>query len=510
MSITFQNILKLFFLTVGILLYLLSYKNGLVFSGDSIQYLKMAYKTSLFQLPVTDKWMPLYSVFIGIFTFWGINILDAAFIVNLLLYVGVLLLTLYLINLLSTKNSYAIVGMGFLILLNRELLFNSLSIMGELPMFFFILLFFTFLFRYLKNEGKLTIIQTFVLALIVMFSVFTKYNGLVLFILLLYIAAVTNKGRYNMVMKLSIVTFVVFVPYIIWSRIKADNDIVANALASYSFFSNILINLKDLTLTFSEFLFIPKVTSFLQTNFSETSLAIVGIVILCGFLIVLLIEARKSIKGIGFILTSFVILYLISFLYLSSSTGINEVNQRTLFYPLMILLVYIIYLFTYVVNQKHKVFLSVIIIILIVFNSLKVYQTTKRFVTTGYGTLSKDFVLNKNQTLDNSLLLINEKNLVSSQIFTNQHKLLPIYLDFELMNELPTNRQWLGNKNWYKDDFTIINELMELKKKVVFEHGLIIYLGNDFLGLYNKYFKSIFDNDPNITIRFYSDGFVIN
>jgi hypothetical protein len=47
------------------MLYLFSLKNNMVFGRDTIQYLNMAYKVQHLEWPLSQRWMPLYGVIIG-------------------------------------------------------------------------------------------------------------------------------------------------------------------------------------------------------------------------------------------------------------------------------------------------------------------------------------------------------------------------------------------------------------------------------------------------------------
>ena len=476
------------------------------FTGDSIQYLKMAYKVNNLQLPITDKWMPLYSIFIGTLMFSGLDIFVSVQVVNFILYICVAYLLFELLATFTNKKFVFLLAGGLLIL-HRELVMNSMTIMAELPMLFTLLLFFVLIAKS-KTEEQGEISFYIKLSFVILISVFTKYNGLVLFGPFFYLLFVNKiKGNKAFIGILSIA--IVFVPYIIWSKIKTENDIVMNGMLSNKFFDNISINLVSFTNTLLDFLSVPKVTSLLIENSSVIFQILFAVLVLLTLALFTLKEFIKDKKGIGVLILLFIVIYLVVFIYMSSSTGVNEVNQRTLFYPLIFMLVYLIYTFTKLNNRFLRVITGLFICMLIVFNSLKLYQTTKRFRTTGYGDLSAEYFKNKDGVLDNAIKLIKEKQYPSNKIFTNKHKLLPVFFDFELMNELPTNRQWLGNKHWLKDEETITEELISIKTKIKSDNNLIIYIGNDNLEIYNKHYKFHFE-DTNFNVSHFEDGFIIS
>ena len=480
--------------------------NGMFFTGDSIQYLKMAYRANNLQLPITDKWMPMYSIFIGTFMFLGLDIFVSSQVVNFILYLTVAYLLFELLSTFTNKKFVFLLSGGLLIL-HRELVMNSMTIMGELPMLFSFLLFFVIIAK--SNIEERSKISFYIkLPVLILMSVFTKYNGLVLFGPFVYLLII-NKVKGNKLFIGLIGFAIVFIPYFLWSRVKTDNDIVMNGIISSGFVDNISINLIALTNTILDFLFIPNVTSFITENTTEIFQVVFGCVIFLIGLFLMLFEFIKDKSSIGFLILLFILSYLFAGIYLSSATGVNEVNQRTMFYPLIFMLIYLIYAFTKLNNRFLKVITGIFICMLIIFNSLKLYQTTKRFLITGYGDLSAEYFRNKNEVLDNVIKIIKDKQLASDKIYTNKHKLLPVFFDFELMNELPTNMQWLGNRNWYKDDETIHQELFFIKSNIEINDNIVVYIGGDFMDIYNKHYKSVFNQDAEIKVSYFVDGFII-
>jgi hypothetical protein len=206
------------------------------------------------------------------------------------------------------------------------------------------------------------------------------------------------------------------------------------------------------------------------------------------------------------ILLLFIFGYIGAFLYLTSATGINEVNQRTLFYPLFVVLLFLIYKVVKSEVVMLRTGLFVVLLTIGFFNFLKLNQTYKRFVTTGYGELASSFLKAKNQTFENAIKLIKEKNIKSENIYTNRHKLLPIYLNFVLLKELPTNRQWLGNKHWYLSDKEIELKLSEIKLSMQENNSIIIFVGSDSDKVFQNYYT---DLSKYFALLQYEDGFII-
>jgi hypothetical protein len=507
-QINFSRLISLFFLCIVLLLFFVLSKKGLVWGGDSIQYLKMAYKITHLQLPLTDKWMPLYSVLIGIMNVIGFKILTAASIVNLLLIIATVLLIFKLISIITDGDKLSLFLAGLMIVINREFIMNSLTIMGELPLLFFVILFFVYLTKTLK-KNKISKHDIYVLTFIVLLSVFTKYNGMILLPVLFYFILFRYEEKKEKIYLFITVLTTIFLPYFVWSKIKSENDILASAIKSNSFLDNISINLKDLAVTLSEFFFIPRVTNLMIDKFSLFQIALVVILFFLIFVFLFVIYFFKNKNGFGAYILVFILTYLSSFIYLTSSTGINEVNTRTLFYPLIFFLIYLIYLFN---NIKYFLFrgsIMILIFIFVFFNFLKLNQTSKKFLGEGYGDLNKEYFNIKNQVLENAIKIINRNNFKSHQVFTNKHKVLPIFFDYEIMNELPTNRQWLGNKYWYLDENESKIQIEKIKSILLLNGGSIVYIGNDNKEVFNKYYSVLFNNDKYLKVFFFTDGFII-
>ena len=173
------------FILLPLLVYLLCSRWELIYTNDSFQYLKMAYLFSNGQLPLTDKWMPLYSIFIGlVHIITKLSLLQSAYIVN----VSFFLLTLTLLSQMiksihETKYAFFMLACC-LIPLNKYFITSSVTIMGELPMLFWTILFIIQFNKTIIHQnwsiGNITLLSCIILC-----SIFTKYNGLILFVMMI-------------------------------------------------------------------------------------------------------------------------------------------------------------------------------------------------------------------------------------------------------------------------------------------------------------------------------------
>ena len=339
-------------------------------------------------------------------------------------------------------------------------------------------------------------------------AVFTKYNGLILVIILLTAIILEHKPK-KFVSQLVIIIGVVLLPYLVWGRIKADDDLIVMIGSKNTFFSNVLINLKDLFITCIEFYlplfpnkFIDPITSFNQS--------LIGLLIVIALIIGIILEYVHRKQKFGFFLLLFVLLYITSFIYLSSTSDINEVNQRTMIYPLLMFNLYLVYFIYNINNKALRIFFTICLSLLILIGLLKTQETISSLINKKVGVFNKPFYLNTNQTKDNAITLIHKLNLNSHQIHTNENKLLPISFNFELMCVLPTNDSWKGNITIKKDCSAIKKEILELKTLVLKDSHIIVFFGTNYRHEYNKYYKEYFCDSTNFNVLLYDDGFIIS
>lgn len=499
-------------IAVGLVSYMLLYwtsqKIALNFSGDSIQYMGMAYKVQHFEIPYSDKWMPFYPIVIGFFTWFGINLFTSVSIVNALFLIGVILICYRIVINIVGYKPFVLILLSVILVTNRELYMNSMTIMAELPLLFFILLYFLFIVPKLSNERGLSYKETIILSLISVLAIFTKYNAITL-VGLTVMFMFFNKHQRNKIKNILLYVLILGLPYLTWTLAKPGKDMLVaanNSVTETGFMQNLILNLHDSLIAGVGFFTIPKFELVVQNlNAGLVSIIIVISLTAMGYYIVKSYLSH-GVTRLNFIL-SFVVLYFIAFIYGSSMTGINETNQRTLFYPLFIieLLLFIILIKSNRVVVKST--LAILFIGITGFGFLKVNQTNKRFVTQGYGDLSKEYFRNENGVFAYSINKCKELGLNRSEVFSNRHKLVGIYFGFIQVEELPTNRQWLGNKQWFESDNKSIVEVEQLFSKI--EHnrkGLILYVGSDYESMLSRFYTT---PNPSFQTELFEDGFVI-
>ena len=497
------------FILLPLFVYFLCSRWELIYTNDSFQYLKMAYLFSNGQLPLTDKWMPLYSIFIGLVHITTkLSLLQSAYIVN----VSFFLLTLSLLSQMIKsvhETKYAIFMLACcLIPLNKYFITSSVTIMGELPMLFWTILFIIQFNKTIIHQnwsiGNITLLSCIILC-----SIFTKYNGLILFIMMILgilIYDITSKKYF----KVLIGSFIILTPYVIWSRLKSKEDVILTAIAKNSFIDNVFINLHDLFKTLIEFLFNENIYMRINTRIPGNYQIALMAMVLVIFTIRLYQEFKSKQNSIGLILLGFSLFYIASLLILLSTAGVNEMNTRTLLYPLITV---IIYLFTLIKKENSKAVMRYstvsFIIIITLFNGSKLLENTRKLYTSGSGTLNQDFCKNQNQTLDFIKEYTHQYKLSPQQIHTNENKLLPIYFDYSIMAPLPTNSTWKGNYQVDKSNEEINTEVKLLSQLISRENHVICFLGKQHNIIFQLHYEQHFIDSTQFKIHQFTDGFII-
>lgn len=481
----------------------------LIYTNDSFQYLKMAYLFSNGELPLTDKWMPLYSVLIGlVHNITNLSLLQSTFMVNLSFFVLTLALLSQVIKSIHPTR-YAFFILAFcLIALNKYFITSSVTIMGELPMLFWTLLFFIQFNKMIVNKNWITS-NIILLSCIILCSIFTKYNGMILFIMMI-IGILIYDNTAKKYIHIAVSSLIVLTPYIIWSRLKSKEDVILTAIAKNSFIDNVFINLQDLFKTLIEFFFNENIYMKMNVRIPDYYQITLMVIILSITSIKLYQEFRSKQESIGMILLSFSLFYITSLLVLLSTAGVNEMNTRTLLYPLITLT---IYLFTLLKKENNKAVIRYstlsFILIIICFNGFKLLDNANKLYTSGSGSLNQDYCKNQGQTLDFIKTYIHQNQLNPQQIHTNENKLLPIYFDYSIMTALPTNSAWKGNYQVDKSNEEIDKEINILTEQISREKHVICFLGKQHKRIYNLHYEKHFTDSSQFKIYQFTDGFII-
>jgi hypothetical protein len=460
-------------------------------------------------LPITDKWMPFYSILIGlVHIITSLSLLKSTFIVNTCLF-GLILMMIHKITLQSSYLSIPFQIVGFIVFTTNQLFISSgITIMAELPLLFWILIFCLKLHRTVENTHW-TFGQVTLLSIIVLCSILTKYNGLVLFIILLLSIFYFDRSQ-KKYLKILLCSFIVLVPYYIWSHLKADEEVIMTAILKNSFMQNISINLIDLFKTLTIFIFNERIYYTLTAIFNQNFQILFMVAFLIGIAALVLFEFITNKNKIEFIFISFSLIYILSLTFLLSIAGVNEMNTRTAFYPLMVSLLYLI-IKTKRENNKQIIRLtsSSILTIILCFNTIKLIDYCKISYSKGNGALNKDYFQNKNQSLDYALQIIQEKGLSNKQIHTNENKVIPILLDYKIMEPIPTNPSWIGNYEQKKDSTQIKQEIQKLSDQISKENHILCFFGSNSKKIYDRVYSPQFSDINLFTIKEFNDGVII-
>ena len=243
---------------------------------------------------------------------------------------------------------------------------------------------------------------------------------------------------------------------------------------------------------------------------SKTYQLIFMVALLISVTALVVFEFTINKKNLEFILLSFCLIYILSLLFLLSIAGVNEINTRTAFYPLMISILYLVMKTKKEGNDTFfRLSSTVLLITIIGFNTIKLINYCKKSYNKGNGALCKDYLQNKNQSLDYALKLIKEKKLSNKQIHTNENKVIPILLDYEILEPLPTNTSWIGNYEQQKDTILLQKEIEILSNQIKKENHIACFFGSNAKKLYYKVYNKQFSEFNSYTINEFNDGIVI-
>jgi hypothetical protein len=314
----------------------------------------------------------------------------------------------------------------------------------------------------------------------------------------------------NKYFKALLSSLIILTPYVIWSRLKSKEDVILTAMAKNSFIDNVFINLQDLFKTLIEFLFNENIYMKINARIPSHYQIVLMAVILIIISIKLFQEFKNKVNSIGLILLGFSLFYITSLLILLSTAGVNEMNTRTLLYPLIAL---IIYLFTLIKRENSRTVIRCttisFIIMIAFFNGSKLIDNTRKLYISGSGSLNQDFCKNQNQTLDFIKEYMYQHQLSPQQIHTNENKLLPIYLDYSIMVPLPTNSTWKGNYQIDKSKEEIDREVELLSEQISRENHIICFLGKQHKIIFPLHYEKHFTDSTQFKIYQFIDGFVI-
>lgn len=500
------HLITLFVLLFYTVLYVFSLKNNMIFGGDTMQYLNMAHKVQHVEWPLSQKWMPLYGIILGIFSWVTGSVLSAAIVVNLLLTLTTLWVVNLCLKLWFPNNLWALVLGNVLVLTNREFYYHSLSMMAEMQMLLIFLLALYVLSLTFKSNQILNPKHIISLSLLSVLGMYTKYNTIVLVLMIVGLLLAWNPQQNrirNSVLYLAPITLA----YAIWVLIKPGNEVVVTALFKPTFFKGFAANTHYYWIAFWDYFTFP-----LFAKWYSSLPSVISVVAWLTCLGLFLFATWQRFKNqtlheASFLVLKFIGIYIIGFLYIATTTGGGEITIRQLNYPFFMLpFVVLFYLF----DLKNKGgFYKIGLFLVLVFvlgSSVKMMGRYIAFRTTGYGELAGTmYKASEYDCLNNAFDYIEKNKLGRSDIYTNKHKVLGIHYGFEELQKLPTSPNWMGNHTFYLYGDEFRKAMLEVMASIQ-NKGILIYVGDDF-----EEKKVIFKPyiDSRITFKSFKDGFVI-
>ena len=489
------------------ILYMFSLKNNMIFGGDTIQYLNMAYKVQNMEWPMSQNWMPSYGIVIGMVSWITGNVLNAAIAVNLIITLAVI----YVINLCLREwfphSRWAYVAGYSLVLTNREFYYHSLSMMAELPM---LLVFLTALYIITKTfKANQVLVNENIkwLSLLSLVGMFTKYNAIILIIMIIALLWAWNDYR-NKFSKTLLFIVPIAIPYGIWAIIKPGSEVIVTALIKPAFVKGFLENTHYFWIAFWDYFTSPQISAWYSTLNPMISmflwlLCMVGF-IFCSWRGYITDSLHKP----WFLLTAFVCIYVIGFTYIATTTGRFEITIRQLNYPFFIIPFLGIFILKYFIKKRLFYFTGMSLLVsFIMVGGFKMYGRFHAFRNKGYGELAgTNYSVSEYECLQYAFKYISDNGIESNQIYTNKHKVLGIHFNFQVLNKLPTSLNWRGNHTFYLKG-KAFHDAMYIMLVNLANNGILIFVNDDFQELCKKYETFI---DDKLVLVTFSDGFVIH
>lgn len=479
----------------------------MVFGGDTMQYLSMAYKVQHFEWPMSQKWMPLYGIILGIFSWLTGSVLVSAIVVNLLLTLS----TLWVVNLCLKKwfpNNLWALGLGnLLVLTNREFYYHSLSMMAEMQMLLLFTLGLYWISKSFVSNQTIRNKDIGILSLISILGMYTKYNAIVL-VLMVVALLIIWKTSQNRIKNIAIYLVPIAIAYSIWVLIKPGSEVVVTALFKPTFFKGFVANTHYFWIAFWDYFTFPKFTKWYSSLPSALSL-FAWLTCLGLFLFATWKRFKnQTLHETSFLILAFVCIYVIGFVYIATTTGRFEITIRQLNYPFFMLPFVVLFYVFDLKNKRdfYKIGLFLVLVFLVA-SSVKTIGRYKAFRTTGYGELAGTmYNASEYDCLHYAFEYIEKNKLDRTKIYTNKHKVLGIHYGFEELQKLPTSLNWMGNHTFYLQGHAFKKSMLELMEFIQ-EKGILIYVGDDFEAKKSVYKSYI---DSNTALKSFKDGFVIH
>ena len=458
-------------LAVWVLLFFALTNVAMIFSGDSVEYLEMANQLNKGQFPKSQMWMPLYPLMIWIFS--------KLFFVDLML--GAKLYHLFISSFLvlaynkffvqkQTNNTIDRIILNAPIFAFLIFLEQAITLMAEFQFLTITLAFFYCIGNILKKQKSNDV---YIGAFLVILSILTKYNGFVNFavlvLVLLYVFPIKR-----MLALLMISTFSIVIVYGSWLLYKPGGDFLIGAVEvlEVDYWQTYIEITKDYCLSASKYFLPFRLNEIVKSIVPEFIMSLLFTLLYLTASIYILFSFLKHRMTINKFLIAFIILYSALFILRSLPLGKNETNTRTLFYVLFIGT----YLLSSCAIKTKSLTKKFAILILPLLSFMKVVNTLPSMYINGIGPLAnKEYNINS-ITIKTMLAIKDSLDLQAHQIYSNEHKVLSLFCDYNKVAPLPKSREFAGN--YYNDNQEAfdyeIGKLMETMGKS--SKWLLVYL----------------------------------
>ena len=467
---------------------------GPVFSGDTIQYLHLAQKIKIGEWPASEKWLQFYPILISIVDFFFNDLIFSALVVNAILLSVAILVLNYLVY--KSFNDYKLnLLLCILLLADRELYFHSMSIMAEICLLTLLLVLYLFIFKIIE---RFCVLEKKYFILIVVFSalmLFTKFNAIIAFVVVSYFIYVySDKKIYWTSLYLFIISFL----YVMHALIFNTNGVFVNNFETIS-----QINLTVFIQGFHQYtsILIEYFTSpFLGASYLNIDGKISIVFLMVSVWYYVSIINRKGTKNHEFMILSFILMYVFTFIIVAKSSKGAQIDLRQFFIPAFLLNIGLL-LKLYQWKSKSKYLLIAIILLAGSFKSIGRFQA---FNEVGYGDFNasmdgwRDF-----QVIKAAKEKIASNGIVNSAINSNKYKSLGIDFGFIELGKPPTLGYWTDEG--FKAP-TTVDFKQFYKEKIIQNNEILIYVLDDFREIYDLYEN---EADTEVQLQLFADGFII-
>jgi hypothetical protein len=417
----------------------------MIFSGDSIEYLEMANQLNRGSFPKSNMWMPLYPIMI-----W---LTSKLFFVDLM--VGAKLYHLFISSFLvlaynkmfvqkQTNNTIDRIILNAPIFAFLIFLEQSITLMAEFQFLIITLTFFYYIGNILIKQKPNDVYRA---AFLVILSILTKYNGFVNFavLVLVLIYVFPIKRAIGLLM---ISTLFLVIVYGSWLKYKPGGDFLIGAVEvlEVDYWQTYIEITKDYCLSTSKYFLPFRLNEIVKSIVPEIIMTFLFTLLYLAASIYVFFSFLKRRMTLNKFLIAFTIIYSALFILRSLPLGKNETNTRTLFYVLFIGT----YLLSIYAIKTKSLTKKTIILILPLLSFMKVVNTLPLIYINGIGPLAnKEYNVNS-LTIKTMLAIKDSLALQANQIYSNEHKILSLFCDYNKVAQLPKSRQFAGN--YYNDN----------------------------------------------------------